>query len=94
MAAVLAVPTAVRAQVSFTDVTVEAGVQYEHVTQSRTVPCADTNDGCEGFLLTAGATVGDYNGDGCDDLFVTRFDATDLLFENRRASPRSLMKWV
>ena len=83
MAALLAVATPVRAQVTFTDVTVDAGVQYEHVTRAETVPCADTNDGCEGFLLTAGATVGDYNDDGCQDLFVTRFDATDLLFENQ-----------
>ena len=83
MAALIAVPTAVRAQVTFADVTVDAGVQYDHVTRPETVPCADTNDGCEGFLLTAGATVGDYNDDGCDDLFVTRFDATDLLFENQ-----------
>ncbi len=83
VAVVAAVPTAVRAQVTFSDVTAEAGVQYDHVTKPETVPCADTNDGCEGLLLTAGATAGDYNDDGCQDLFVTRYDATDLLFENQ-----------
>ncbi len=83
MAALLVVPAAVRAQVGFTDVTSEASLMYDHVTKPETVPCADTSDGCEGFLLTAGATVGDFNDDGCVDLFVTRYDATDLLFENQ-----------
>ena len=83
IAALVAVPASVRAQVTFTDATAEAGVYYDHVTQPETVPCTSMAGGCERQVLNAGATVGDYNDDGCQDLFVTRFDATDLLFENQ-----------
>ncbi len=38
---------------------------------------------CGPERFSGGAAVGDYDGDGWDDLFVTRLDAHDLLFRNK-----------
>jgi hypothetical protein len=38
---------------------------------------------CEPERMTGGAAVGDVDGDGHVDLFVTRLDAPDILFRNR-----------
>jgi len=63
----------------FTDVTDSAGVSY--VQHMLTDPDCRLDDGnfCDN---TAGFAIGDYNGDGWDDLFVTRLDSTSILFEN------------
>jgi hypothetical protein len=60
----------------FTDVTLAAGI--DHV-QHRI-----WNPPSEDMLvyLTGGAAVGDVDGDGWDDLYVTRVDAPDLLYRN------------
>ncbi|MFW2389392.1 MAG: CRTAC1 family protein [Polyangiales bacterium] len=74
---------AARAQPAFVDATEAAGLSYQHVTLPETTVCdEDADPSCQADLWSAGATVGDYNGDGCIDLFVTRYDASDLLFEN------------
>ena len=74
---VISVP-AVRAgaQVEFSDVTVEAGVDY----LQWDVP-VDRFLG-EAQVETGGAAAGDFDGDGWVDLFVTRLDEPDLLFRN------------
>jgi enediyne biosynthesis protein E4 len=69
----------------FTDVTAEAGIAY---LQWELVPADDCLDDPYSFLcvaarFTGGATVGDYDGDGWDDLYVTRLDGPDILYRNR-----------
>jgi len=61
---------------AFTDVT--AGALIDHVQWN-----GDTR-GHSGVTpyLTGGAAAGDYDGDGWDDLFVTRLDAPDILYRN------------
>ncbi|HIG29270.1 MAG TPA: CRTAC1 family protein [Verrucomicrobiales bacterium] len=62
--------------VGFTDVTVDAGVDY---VQQSTEP----QFLFEQPFMTGGAAAGDFDGDGWVDLYVTRFDASDLLFQNQ-----------
>jgi len=61
--------------VHFTDATAASGISHAQ---------AANGGGC-GFApcYTGGAAVGDYDGDGAPDLFVTRFDAPSLLYRNR-----------
>lgn len=72
------------AQIEFTDATVEAGVDYR---QHQLLPIGDclffNGLFCEPERFSGGAAVGDFDGDGLDDLYVTRLDARDLLFRNR-----------
>ncbi|MCB9703043.1 MAG: CRTAC1 family protein [Myxococcales bacterium] len=79
---------------TFRDVSEEAGLVYAHYTptspdEARCIfdlPVADTiqaHADCEPEWSSAGAAVGDYDGDGWPDLFVTRLGAPDLLFHNR-----------
>jgi len=81
----------------FVDVTASAGLEY--VQHTHQVPphcifsgvicqgdppvCVDLGDTCEPDRMSGGAAVGDVDGDGWDDLFVTRLDDHDLLFRNR-----------
>ena len=61
-----------RAEAGFEDATLEAGVDY-----------LQQSSGSGGVAaMTGGAAVGDFDGDGLDDLFVTRYDDYDLLFRN------------
>jgi hypothetical protein len=59
----------------FTDTTAASGIDHAQAT---------TEGGC-GFApcYTGGAAVGDFDGDGAPDLFVTRFDAPGILYQNR-----------
>ena len=59
---------------SFTDVTSQAGVSY-------------VQDGGRSNPMSGGAAVADYDGDGWQDLYVTRFHDHDLLFRNRGTDP-------
>ena len=60
------------AEPTFTDVTLAAGITHIH---------GEFPSGVE--LMTGGAAIGDYNGDGFEDIYVTRADATDILYKNR-----------
>jgi enediyne biosynthesis protein E4 len=70
---------------TFTDVTASAGLDY---LQWAFVPMSDCTDVhplgfCVAKLLTGGAALGDYDGDGWDDLYVTRLDGPDILYRNQ-----------
>ncbi len=81
----LMLSTGATAQPVFTDVTTSAGLTYlQHTPQSAPnciFSAPPTN--CETDRLTGGAAVGDFDGDGLPDLYVTRLDATDILFRNK-----------
>ncbi|MCA9215033.1 MAG: CRTAC1 family protein [Planctomycetales bacterium] len=62
------------AAAGFTDVTLEANVDY---VQWNALP-----GNLESMRVTGGAAAGDVDGDGFPDLFVTRLDAPDILFRN------------
>ena len=83
LAVVLAAP--VFAAPTFVDVTGTAGLSYLQHTAQTPPNCVFSEPpfNCETDRLTGGAAVGDYDGDGRPDLFVTRLDATDLLFRNK-----------
>ncbi|MCA9184859.1 MAG: VCBS repeat-containing protein, partial [Planctomycetales bacterium] len=63
----------VTVRAGFTNVTVEAGFNYVQ------------NRGMGGgpLLMTGGAAAGDFDNDGWVDLFVTRLDASDILYRNK-----------
>jgi enediyne biosynthesis protein E4 len=71
--------------VHFTDVTQEAGIHYQQWQFEPMSACLEDWDSslCVAARLTGGATVGDYDGDGWDDLYVTRLDGPDILYRNR-----------
>ncbi|MGI9432029.1 MAG: CRTAC1 family protein [Myxococcota bacterium] len=70
------------AEVFFTDVTETAGVQYQqHLPQSP--PNCVFEVVCDLDRMSGGAAVADVDLDGDPDLFVTRLDAPDILFENQ-----------
>ena len=61
--------------VQFTDATDLSGISYTQAThggECGAAPC-----------FTGGAAVGDYDGDGAPDLFVTRYDSPGILYRNR-----------
>ena len=60
----------------FTNVTRSAGVDYVQHNHA-TAPGSNLQ-----VYITGGAAAADYNNDGFVDLFVTRLDASDILFEN------------
>ena len=62
---------------TFVDATAEAGLGY----LQRDIPDPQVVGGVE--IMTGGAAVADYDGDGWPDLFVTRIDNTDILFRNQ-----------
>lgn len=71
--------------VRFEEVAAEAGLTY---VQSPPIAfdgsCEGMDPGiCIGRILTGGATVGDADGDGLPDLFVTELDGPDHLYRNR-----------
>ncbi len=69
--------------VVFTDVTAAAGLTYlQHVAQAPP-NCLFSPSSCETERLSGGAAVGDFDGDGLPDLYVTRLDGTDILFRNK-----------
>jgi len=63
------------ASATFTDVTIVAGLDY-----TQAIPGSDLGSGPAYF--TGGAAVGDYDGDGWADLYVTRYDNFDILYRN------------
>ena len=85
LALLLMLPCDALARPVFTDVTAAAGLSYlQHTAQSSPnciFSAPPTN--CETDRLTGGAAVGDFDGDGLPDLYVTRLDAPDILFRNK-----------
>lgn len=77
---------AASASSTFIDVTAEAGLSYVQQTPGlipgRCRISGNNRFNCEPQRMTGGAAVGDYDGDGLDDLFVTRYRETSLLFRN------------
>jgi len=71
----------------FEDATVEAGVVYQQHVPVEPPSCILTVDEftlfCQSDRMTGGAASGDVDGDGDQDLFVTRLDAPDILFLNK-----------
>ena len=83
IAATLGGSATARAQPTFHDATVAAGVSYlQHAGQVAPDCIFALGFLCEPERMTGGAAVGDVDGDGHADLFVTRLDAPDLLFRN------------
>jgi len=70
----------------YTDVALEAGVLYQQHVARMPPDCIVTidvfTDFCQTDRMTGGAAAGDVDGDGDIDLFVTRLDASDILFIN------------
>lgn len=60
----------------FTDVTLAAGIT--HVQHGIWSPPSEDLQ----IYLSGGAAVGDVDGDGWEDLYVTRYDAPDILYRN------------
>ena len=74
----LTLPLAARSQAPvFVDVTAAAGITHVHH-DLWNPPSQDLV-----AYQTGGAAVGDVDGDGWDDLFITRFDAPDILYRNQ-----------
>ena len=71
-----------RAGTTFTDVTHAAGLSYIQHVPPPPPACVVGSMACDADRMTGGAAVADVDGDGCVDVFVTRFDAHDLLFRN------------
>jgi hypothetical protein len=65
-------------QASFTDVTAAMGVNYS---QNQLVSCIHGD--CDADGSAGGAAIGDYDGDGWSDIYVTRIHDRDILFRNR-----------
>jgi hypothetical protein len=59
---------------TFTDVTATSGISYNQFSGSSSNTFTD---------MTGGAAAGDVDGDGLIDLFVTRLNATDILYRNK-----------
>lgn len=67
--------------VRFTDVTAEAGLATPHRKPSRCI--LERTTSCETDHTTGGAAVGDVDGDGWPDLYVTMLEGPDHLYLNR-----------
>ena len=64
------------ASAAFTNVTSSAGVSYQQNASSVPIDEPMTT------IMTGGAGARDYDGDGWVDLYVTRYNSTDILFRN------------
>jgi len=67
----------------YVDSTAEAGIGYVQHVPNGPPDCLLFGLFCEPERMTGGAAVGDVDGDGRDDLFVTRLEAPDRLFLNQ-----------
>jgi len=75
--AVLALLVQPALAVHFTDVTQTAGLDYPHADRANAPPIGVLKD------MVGGAAVGDYDGDGLPDLYLTRLSLPNLLFHNK-----------
>lgn len=82
----------------FTEVAADIGLNYRHMNRSEgefcPIPPGADRGNCDCIVdprgdgtctidrIPGGAAVGDYNGDGLDDLYVTRLEQQDILFQN------------
>ncbi len=77
------VATSAHGQPRFTEVGAEAGVEHVQHRHREAPDCLfGRGSFCEPERMTGGVAVGDYDGDGFDDLYFTRLDDRDLLFRN------------
>jgi enediyne biosynthesis protein E4 len=69
----------------FTEIAGESGLDYVQWNFYSVAECSETRPQAECGMptLTGGAAVGDYDGDGWDDIYVTRADGHGILFRNR-----------
>ncbi|MBW2314136.1 MAG: CRTAC1 family protein [Deltaproteobacteria bacterium] len=67
---------------TYVDVTAEAGLAYVQHVHNASPDCLLFELFCEPERMTGGGAVGDVDGDGLADLYVTRLEAHDLLFLN------------
>jgi hypothetical protein len=70
-------------EIRFTDVTLEAGVAYHQQAPLDAPSNCIVKKVCPLNIITGGAAVGDYDRDGWPDLYVTRIDASPILFRNK-----------
>lgn len=67
------------AYAQFSDVTASADISYQ---QHTLTDPPDPSTFRESHYMSGGAAAADYNGDGWVDLFVTRLNASDILYRN------------
>ncbi len=67
---------------TYTDVTAAAGIAGPQHVWNLPPDCLIAGVFCEPERMSGGAAVGDVDGDGWDDLLVTRLEAPDVLFRN------------
>ena len=71
------------AQLSFTDVTAPAGLEFVQHHPVAPPDCLfDSGRDCQPERKSGGAAAGDVDSDGWVDLYVTRLDVPDILFRN------------
>ncbi len=79
----LALGGALLMQPRFTEVSEAAGISHLQHRANETPDCLFANGSfCEPERMTGAVAVGDYDGDGLDDLYFTVLDGRDRLFRN------------
>ncbi|MEL6715266.1 MAG: VCBS repeat-containing protein, partial [Planctomycetota bacterium] len=83
LAAALLAPASPPQSTPFVDVTDAAGISFQQRRATRNCQLY-LGAACEMEFMSGGIAVGDVNGDGWPDLYLTSIDGPDRLYENRR----------